>query len=100
MLAVVVCKEGPGRSSSLSCGIARALLEVSADYRPILKAKWACLNVDPRTVERKTRPQKQERASSSANVKPCLHPEGKSRLYFLFLISFKFSNPKILQLEK
>ncbi|MBC7626442.1 30S ribosomal protein S9, partial [Ferruginibacter sp.] len=43
-------------------GIARALLEVSADYRPVLKAA-GMLKRDPRSVERKKPGRKKARKS-------------------------------------
>ena len=44
---------GPkGQAEAAKLGIARALLEVSADYRPALKAAGVLMR-DPRSVERK-----------------------------------------------
>lgn len=50
---VNVCGGGPtGQAEAIRHGIARALLEVEADLRPVLK-KAGLLTRDPRIVERK-----------------------------------------------
>jgi len=51
-----------GQAEATKLGIARALLEVSADYRPALKAA-GMLKRDPRTVERKKPGRKKARKS-------------------------------------
>ena len=51
-----------GQAEALKLGIARALLEVSADYRPALKAA-GFLKRDPRAVERKKPGRKKARKS-------------------------------------
>lgn len=57
-----------GQAEAAKLGIARALIELSADYRPTLKAA-GLLRRDPRSVERK-KPgrKKQEEVTSSQNV--------------------------------
>ena len=51
-----------GQAEATKLGIARALLEVSADYRPALKAA-GLLKRDPRSVERKKPGRKKARKS-------------------------------------
>ncbi len=51
-----------GQAEAAKLGIARALLEVSADYRPALKAA-GLLKRDPRSVERKKPGRKKARKS-------------------------------------
>lgn len=51
-----------GQAEAAKLGIARALLEVSADYRPVLKAA-GLLRRDPRSVERKKPGRKKARRS-------------------------------------
>ena len=51
-----------GQAEAAKLGIARALLEVSADYRPALKAA-GMLKRDPRAVERKKPGKKKARRS-------------------------------------
>ena len=51
-----------GQAEAVKLGIARALLEVSADYRPALKAA-GLLKRDPRSVERKKPGRKKARRS-------------------------------------
>ncbi|MFM2360509.1 MAG: ribosomal protein [Bacteroidota bacterium] len=51
-----------GQAEATKLGIARALLEVSADYRPALKAA-GFLKRDPRAVERKKPGRKKARRS-------------------------------------
>jgi small subunit ribosomal protein S9 len=51
-----------GQAEATKLGIARALLEVSADYRPALKAA-GLLTRDPRSVERKKPGRKKARRS-------------------------------------
>jgi small subunit ribosomal protein S9 len=51
-----------GQAEAVKLGIARALLEVNADYRPILKAA-GLLKRDPRSVERKKPGRKKARKS-------------------------------------
>ena len=51
-----------GQAEAAKLGIARALLEVSADYRPALKAA-GLLKRDPRSVERKKPGRKKARRS-------------------------------------
>ena len=51
-----------GQAEATKLGIARALLEVSADYRPALKAA-GLLKRDPRAVERKKPGRKKARKS-------------------------------------
>jgi small subunit ribosomal protein S9 len=51
-----------GQAEAAKLGIARALLEVSAEYRPILKAA-GLLKRDPRSVERKKPGKKKARKS-------------------------------------
>ena len=51
-----------GQAEATKLGISRALLEVSADYRPILKAA-GLLKRDPRSVERKKPGRKKARKS-------------------------------------
>ncbi|MEO5942140.1 MAG: 30S ribosomal protein S9 [Ferruginibacter sp.] len=51
-----------GQAEAARLGIARALLEVSADYRPALKAA-GLLKRDPRSVERKKPGRKKARKS-------------------------------------
>ncbi len=51
-----------GQAEAAKLGIARALLEVSADYRPALKAA-GFLKRDPRAVERKKPGRKKARRS-------------------------------------
>ena len=51
-----------GQAEATRLGISRALLEVSADYRPALKAA-GLLKRDPRAVERKKPGQKKARKS-------------------------------------
>ena len=51
-----------GQAEATKLGIARALLEVSADYRPALKAA-GLLKRDPRSVERKKPGRKKARRS-------------------------------------
>jgi small subunit ribosomal protein S9 len=51
-----------GQAEAAKLGIARALLEVSADYRPSLKAA-GLLKRDPRSVERKKPGRKKARRS-------------------------------------
>lgn len=51
-----------GQAEACKLGIARALLEVSADYRPALKAA-GLLKRDPRAVERKKPGRKKARKS-------------------------------------
>jgi small subunit ribosomal protein S9 len=51
-----------GQAEAAKLGIARALLEVSADYRPALKAA-GLLRRDPRSVERKKPGRKKARRS-------------------------------------
>lgn len=51
-----------GQAEAAKLGIARALLEVSADYRPALKAA-GMLKRDPRAVERKKPGRKKARKS-------------------------------------
>ena len=54
---------GPkGQAEAAKLGIARALLEVSADYRPALKAAGVLMR-DPRSVERKKFGKKKARKS-------------------------------------
>src|SRR4029078_1482102 len=54
--------EVKGQAEAAKLGIARALLEVSADYRPALKAA-GLLKRDPRSVERKKPGRKKARKS-------------------------------------
>jgi small subunit ribosomal protein S9 len=51
-----------GQAEAAKLGIARALLEVNADYRPVLKAA-GFLHRDPRGVERKKPGRKKARRS-------------------------------------
>ena len=51
-----------GQAEAAKLGIARALLEVSADYRPALKSA-GFLKRDPRSVERKKPGRKKARRS-------------------------------------
>jgi small subunit ribosomal protein S9 len=51
-----------GQAEAAKLGISRALLEVSADYRPVLKAA-GMLKRDPRAVERKKPGRKKARRS-------------------------------------
>jgi small subunit ribosomal protein S9 len=51
-----------GQAEAVKLGIARALLEVSADFRPVLKAA-GLLKRDPRSVERKIPGRKKARKS-------------------------------------
>lgn len=51
-----------GQAEAAKLGIARALLEVSAEYRPVLKAA-GLLKRDPRSVERKKPGKKKARKS-------------------------------------
>jgi small subunit ribosomal protein S9 len=51
-----------GQAEAVKLGIARALLEVNADYRPVLKAA-GMLKRDPRGVERKKFGKKKARRS-------------------------------------
>ena len=51
-----------GQAEATKLGIARALLEVSADFRPALKAA-GLLKRDPRSVERKKPGRKKARKS-------------------------------------
>ena len=51
-----------GQAEAAKLGIARALIEVSADYRPALKAA-GLLKRDPRSVERKKPGKKKARRS-------------------------------------
>ena len=51
-----------GQAEAAKLGIARALLEVNADYRPVLKAA-GFLHRDPRGVERKKPGRKKSRRS-------------------------------------
>jgi small subunit ribosomal protein S9 len=51
-----------GQAEAAKLGIARAILEVSADYRPTLKAA-GLLKRDPRSVERKKPGKKKARRS-------------------------------------
>jgi len=51
-----------GQAEAAKLGIARALLEISADYRPTLKAA-GLLKRDPRSVERKKPGRKKARRS-------------------------------------
>jgi small subunit ribosomal protein S9 len=51
-----------GQAEAAKLGISRALLEVSADYRPVLKAA-GMLKRDPRSVERKKPGRKKARRS-------------------------------------
>lgn len=51
-----------GQAEAAKLGIARALLEISADYRPVLKAA-GLLKRDPRSVERKKPGRKKARRS-------------------------------------
>ena len=51
-----------GQAEATKLGIARALLEVSAEYRPVLKAA-GLLKRDPRSVERKKPGKKKARKS-------------------------------------
>ena len=51
-----------GQAEAAKLGIARALIEVSADYRPALKAA-GLLKRDPRSVERKKPGRKKARKS-------------------------------------
>ena len=51
-----------GQAEAAKLGISRALLEVSADYRPALKAA-GLLKRDPRAVERKKPGRKKARRS-------------------------------------
>jgi small subunit ribosomal protein S9 len=51
-----------GQAEATKLGIARALLEISADYRPALKAA-GCLKRDSRVVERKKPGRKKARRS-------------------------------------
>jgi len=51
-----------GQAEATKLGIARALLEVNADYRPVLKAA-GLLKRDPRAVERKKPGRKKARRS-------------------------------------
>jgi small subunit ribosomal protein S9 len=51
-----------GQAEATKLGIARALLEISADYRPVLKAA-GLLRRDPRSVERKKSGRKKARKS-------------------------------------
>lgn len=51
-----------GQAEAAKLGIARALIEVSADYRPVLKAA-GLLKRDPRSVERKKPGRKKARRS-------------------------------------
>lgn len=51
-----------GQAEAAKLGIARALLEVSADFRPVLKAA-GLLKRDPRSVERKKPGRKKARRS-------------------------------------
>ena len=51
-----------GQAEATKLGIARALLEISADYRPALKAA-GLLKRDPRSVERKKPGRKKARRS-------------------------------------
>lgn len=51
-----------GQAEAAKLGIARALLEISADYRPALKAA-GLLKRDPRSVERKIPGRKKARRS-------------------------------------
>ncbi len=51
-----------GQAEATRLGISRALLEISADYRPALKAA-GLLKRDPRAVERKKPGQKKARKS-------------------------------------
>ena len=62
---VVVNAQGggvKGQAEAVKLGIARALIEVSADYRPALKAA-GFLKRDPRGVERKKFGHKKARRS-------------------------------------
>ena len=62
---VVVNAQGggvKGQAEAVKLGIARALLEVSPDYRPALKAA-GLLTRDPRGVERKKPGKKKARKS-------------------------------------
>jgi small subunit ribosomal protein S9 len=59
-----------GQAEAAKLGIARALLEVNPELRPVLKAA-GLLTRDPRSVERKNQVRKKRgRASSSPNVNP------------------------------
>ncbi len=51
-----------GQAEAAKLGISRALLEISADYRPVLKAA-GMLKRDPRSVERKKPGRKKARRS-------------------------------------
>jgi small subunit ribosomal protein S9 len=51
-----------GQAEAAKLGISRALIEVSADYRPLLKAA-GLLKRDPRSVERKKPGRKKARRS-------------------------------------
>ncbi|MBS4065452.1 MAG: 30S ribosomal protein S9 [Chitinophagaceae bacterium] len=51
-----------GQAEAVKLGIARALLEVNAEYRPVLKAA-GMLKRDPRSVERKKFGKKKARRS-------------------------------------
>lgn len=51
-----------GQAEAVKLGIARALLEVNAEYRPVLKAA-GLLKRDPRSVERKKFGKKKARRS-------------------------------------
>jgi len=51
-----------GQAEAAKLGISRALLEISADYRPVLKAA-GLLKRDPRAVERKKPGRKKARKS-------------------------------------
>jgi len=51
-----------GQAEAAKLGIARALIEVNADYRPALKAA-GLLKRDPRSVERKKPGRKKARRS-------------------------------------
>ena len=64
-LDIVINAQGgglKGQAEAAKLGIARALLEVSADYRPALKAA-GLLKRDPRSVERKKPGRKKARRS-------------------------------------
>jgi small subunit ribosomal protein S9 len=77
-----------GQAEAIKLGIARVLLEVNPEYRPILKAAGQ-LKRDPRSVERKKFGHKKAReATSLANVN-CGN-------YTIQITNFKFLKWKII----
>ena len=76
-----------GQAGAIRHGIARALLEADADYRPVLKAA-GFLTRDPRMKERKKYGLKARRSSASADQRPnSIKKARKTAVFRAFSIS-------------